>query len=91
MWFFISDASVTSNEGAVEVTSSGTCDQNEYGWHLSPMKLKNGWNELDLKLSSAGITGSQPNLKAMNYIRIYIVGAQKNITVKLDDIYFYEE
>ena len=91
LWLYISDASVTSGEGAIEVTSSGTCDKEEYAWHLSPLGLKNGWNEIDLKLSAAGITGSQPNLKAMNYMRIYLVNVNKSITVKLDDVYFYEE
>ena len=91
MWLYTSSASALTNEGAIEVTSSGTCDQNEYGWHIAPLGLKTGWNEVDLKLADAGVTGGQPNLKAMNYIRIYEIGMNSNITVKLDDIYFYEE
>ena len=43
------------------------------------------------KLSEAGITGGTPDLSQMDYIRIYHLAVSKDLTIKLDDIYFYQE
>ena len=93
LWFYISDISgIDSNEGGqIEVTSSGTFDQNEYSWNLPVKSLKSGWNEIDLRFFNSSITGGNPDRSAMDFIRIYHHGIKKDVTIKLDDIYFYEE
>ena len=90
---YISDLSAfdLNGEGAVEVTSGGTCDDHEFAWHIKNLNLKTGWNDLDLRLDAAGITGGSPDLTAMNYIRIYQLAITKNVTVKLDDVKFCQE
>ena len=92
-WLYLSDADAMDlqAEGAVEVTSSGTCDKREYAWYLHKLNLHTGWNELFLPFSQAGVTGVRPNLAAMNYMRIYHVKVLRPLTLKLDDIYFYQD
>ena len=90
---YISDISAIdlAKEGSIEVTSSGKCDHEEFAWYLSRLNLKQGWNDLDLKLSEAAITGGTPDLSQMDYIRIYHLAVSKDLTIKLDDIRFYQE
>ena len=78
-------------EGAVEITSSGKYDNQEFGWYVKDMGLKQGWNQVDLKLSTAGVTGGSPDLSAINYFRLYSWGIKANTTLLLDDIRFYQE
>jgi hypothetical protein len=93
MKLYISDISAIdlAKEGSIEVTSGGTCDKEEFAWYIAKLNLKQGWNDLDLRLSEAGITGDSPDLSRMNYIRIYHLGVTKDLTIKLDDIRFYQE
>ena len=90
---YISDISAIdlTKEGCIEVTSSGKCDHEEFAWYMGRMNLKQGWNDLDLRLSEAMISGGTPDLSQMDYIRIYHLGLTKDLTIKLDDIYFYQE
>ena len=73
------------------MTSSGKPDVCEAAWYLSGLNLKSGWNEIDLKLSGAGLSGGTPDLQAMNFLRIYSLGVKSKLTVKIDDVYFWEE
>lgn len=93
MKLYISDISAIdlAKEGSIEVTSGGTCDKEEFAWYIAKLNLKQGWNDLDLRLSEAGITGDSPDLSRMNYIRIYHLGVTKDLTIMLDDIRFYQE
>jgi hypothetical protein len=77
--------------GNIEISSSGTCDINELSWGVPLTGLKDGWNELDLKLSQSAITDGRTDLSAVNFFRIYHHGIKNDVTVKLDDIYLYEE
>ena len=90
---YISDISAFDfkKEGCIEVTSSGKCDQEEFAWYIGNMGLHQGWNDLDLKLSEAMVSGGTPDLSQMDYIRIYHLGLSKDLTIKLDDIRFYQE
>ena len=90
---FISDISAIdlTKEGAIEVTSGGICDKEEYAWYIKSLDLKSGWNDLDLSLSRAGVTGDTPDLSRMTYIRIYHLGLKAPVTLKLDDIRFLQE
>ena len=91
---YISDINAIdlSKEGAIEVTSSGTCDKEEYAWYInSNLNLHSGWNQIDLKLAGAGVTGGSPDLTRMNFIRIYHLGVRSDVTLKIDDIKFVQE
>ena len=92
LWFYLSDVNALdlSQPGMLEITSSGTCDADESAWPLSGMGLHDGWNFLDLKLSDATATGTI-DLTHVNYLRIYHLGLKSELTVKIDDVYFYEE
>ena len=76
--------------GQIEVTSSGTCDQQEMNWILPQTfsSLKTGWNRLTLPLEKSDF-----NAKAFNFIRLYMwfdhdKAPNKNFTYKIDNICF---
>ena len=83
LWVYIEDASKMGS-GQIELTSSGTCDQEEMNWGFRG--LQDGWNELILSLDSAGRTGGTPDRTALNYLRIYASG--QTTTFLFDDMYF---
>ena len=85
-WYFISDASLIGN-GSVEISSSGKSDLAEYSWTVQSLKLKNGWNQMTLKLSKAGKTDGDVDLSAINFIRIYH-NCTGSVVTKIDDIKF---
>ena len=93
LWLYVSDASAIdlAKEGCIEITSSGTCDRNEYAWGIGSLDLKTGWNELKLPFSKAAVSGGRPDLEAVNYMRIYHLKVLRTLTLKLDDIYFYQD
>ena len=87
LWLWVSDASLITANCQLEITSSGDCDKNELNWNISSYIKNDGWNEIYLPLSSAGVTGGTFNASAMNYLRIYIFlkdGA--TVDYYLDDI-----
>jgi hypothetical protein len=76
--------------GAFEITSSGHEDEEELQWSIPQMKLlKNGWNEVELKLSEAG---GVPliNLQRVNFLR-FIGDLSSPAVIKIDNIRFYEK
>lgn len=75
LWIYCQDVS-KMGEGQIELTSSGTCDQNELNWSLGQAVTKSGWNELWLELSSGGSTGGTIDFTKVNYLRIYNVNSQ---------------
>lgn len=78
--------------GQIEISSSGKADNNELSWRFSEIdKLETGWNTLDLKLSKANKVGGDIDLSSINWFRIYQGGLTGDITLKLDNIIFYEE
>jgi alpha-L-fucosidase 2 len=83
--YYISDATKLSANNQIEISSSGTCDNNEYFWSM-PTGLVNGWNHFKLKLSNAGKIGT-PNLSAINWFRIYNF-VTASVTAKIDNIRF---
>lgn len=79
-------------DGQIEIGSGGNCDRNELNWIFkSNMKLHTGWNEITLKLSEAGHTGGECNLKAINWIRLYNTNCPHSMTMRIDNIRFFEE
>lgn len=90
---FVSDVSMIdfSKEGAIEISSSGSCDVEELAWRTSSLNLKSGWNDLDLEMRSGAVTGGEPDLRAVNYFRFYQFGIENPVTFKIDDIRFCQE
>ncbi len=80
-WYYISDVSLTGTV-RVEAGSGGKADTDELQWSLSG--LKNGWNEVSLRTSTASRTGTT-NLAAINWFRIYATKSG-SITTRIDDI-----
>ena len=74
-YIYCSDISKLGDQGQVEITSSGTCDKNEYNWNISQCITQTGWNEVWLDLFSAGVTGGEADLSAINYLRIYTLNS----------------
>lgn len=83
---------------ALELTSSGKCDNSEIAWKLAEIKSNNlggelvaGWNHIILPLSTAkatdGSTGAF-DISAINYMRFFMVNGEEdyNITIKFDNM-----
>ena len=87
LWIWVSDASKIG-EGQIELTSSGTCDQQELNWIASAYIKKDGWNELYLPLATAGKSSDAFNAKGLNYVRIYIFPQSGTLDYYIDDIRF---
>ena len=87
-WLYVSDISAFDDAGQVEITSSGTADADEYSWNVNCMDLKNGWNQVFLKITDASVIGS-PDLQAINFFRFYNF-MNKDVLVRIDDIIFTE-
>ena len=85
-YLYCSDISKMGDQGQVEITSSGTCDKNEYNWSITQCVAQTGWNEVWLPLSSAGTTGGAADLTKINYLRIYILNS--SATYYIDNIEF---
>lgn len=74
-YVYCNDISQMGDVGQIEITSSGTCDVNEYNWNVIPYITQTGWNEVWLDLFSAGTTGGLADLSQINYMRIYILNS----------------
>ena len=87
LWVYINDVSLLGG-GQIELTSGGTCDQQELSWSITAHVKKSGWNELYLPLSAATATGGTFNPKSCNYLRIYCEWKNGNVEPKMyfDDI-----
>ena len=48
--FFVEDADALTGNGQIEISSSGTCDQQEYNYNPFAYEIVSGWNELELYL-----------------------------------------
>lgn len=92
---YLSDVSILTkmSQFYIEITSSGTCDQQENAWPLhmvlKPDKLKSGWNTVQLYLTDSYVTDGECDLSAINYIRIFASfdgAALAGETFKVDNI-----
>ena len=50
-WLYVSDASKLEG-GQVEISSSGASDKNRYIWLLNKENIADGWNNIQLQISS---------------------------------------
>jgi len=85
-WLYVSDATKMDG-GQIEVSSSGTSDEREFNWPLSKDNVSDGWNLMQLKISSADQAGGGADLDKINFFRIY-QDLSASITVKIDFIKF---
>lgn len=89
LWIYISDLSKFNGPGQIEISSSGTSDNNEYSWNTEKFvnpNLKTGWNILTLRIREATRIGS-PNLSSINWFRYY-QPSSGSVTYKIDNIKF---
>lgn len=82
-----------AGDAQIEITSGGRADIGELHWtfHADEMNLRQGWNNVSLRLASAKKTGGAINLKAVNYFRLYHTKLNADATLKIDNIRFYED
>lgn len=80
-------------DAQIEITSGGRADVQELHWTFlaDDLKLKTGWNNVSLTLSSAKKTGGAIDLSAVNYFRLYHTRLNDTATLKIDNIRFYED
>ncbi len=91
--FWIEDATKLGNNLSIEIGSGGLPDQAEIQFNVTKANIKNGLNNLNLKLSAGGITAGaagQPNMEAINWFRMYSVGAVAGLKARLDGVMVYE-
>ena len=102
--YYISDiAMLKPGEGQVELTSSNNPDSKELGFPTDFLsKCKNGWNEIDLKLSDGANTSTDGpiDLNAVNWFRFFNAtnvkadddtGAVPYAAAAIKDLYIYAE
>lgn len=87
--FYIDDVSKLATDVAIEISSSTEPDVDEYQWNISKDSLENGWNELWLgytNVANLAVIG-EPNLSAIQRIRVYTVGQKEGLVTIFDNIY----
>ena len=89
-YLYCSNINNKGHTGTVELTSSGTCDDQEITFDINTQIKATGWNEIIVELST-GSKGSTTefNRAACNYFRFYAL--ESNCTYYLDDIDFLYE
>jgi hypothetical protein len=73
-WLYIQDVSQLKTDGQIQFSSANDPDNKRVGWGLDKVlpTCHNGWNHLDLKFTDGYLSGDGgPDLKAMNYMRIF--------------------
>lgn len=86
---FVSDVTkFSASDGQFEITSSGGPDTDEYSWGTGSVNLRNGWNNVTLRMSGAGKSGN-PDLSAINFFRYYkFINDGESVVIKIDNIRF---
>jgi hypothetical protein len=76
--------------GFFEISSSGECDKQELEWKFGhgQIVLVNGWNHIEMKLSTARVTGGDINLGAVNFVRIGKWSQSGYNVIKFDNLHF---
>ena len=75
-YFYCEDRTKLGTQLCVELTSSGTCDQNEITLDLNSYVTRDGWNEIRVPLSSM-VSGSSTafNPAACNFFRLFTLNS----------------
>lgn len=92
--YYVSDVSLIKNNIHIEISSSGSADMGEYNWVVNKNDLVDGWNDIELRVSDAGIslgaTPIDPDLSIINWFRLF--GEKTGvITTRIDGIQLYNE
>ena len=85
--YYIENPDLYAGAGQIEITSSGTCDAQEYNWDLSTMPMEPGWNEWQVDIFEGRETGGMPEFDKINYFRVYFFTDDENL-VALDYVGF---
>lgn len=92
MSFFIDDVTKLAGDMAIELSSAGTPDVDEYQWNVSKAILSNGWNELWLPYNDSTTTViGKPDLSKIQRIRVYTIGQKEGMVTIFDNIYATNE
>lgn len=80
-------------DAQIEITSGGKADVGELHWTFlaDDLNLRQGWNNVSLRMASAKKTGGSIDLTAVNYFRLYHTKLNSEATLKIDNIRFYED
>ncbi len=100
-WLYTDDAAVMKTVTVeLEVTSSGTCDNQESAYvgsldnHVAG-GLQNGWNEVIVPISALDRKNGETNWSAINFVRMYNQGGFSTgdvaMTIALDELVFCGE
>ena len=96
-WFYVSDkdalAAAAFADTGIELTSSGTCDDEETNWrvieNILPQCTENDWNEIRLPFSAGGKTG-ETDWTRVNFFRLFFVNSsslpETPLVIGLDNI-----
>ncbi|PRD48885.1 sialate O-acetylesterase [Sphingobacterium haloxyli] len=86
---YVSDLSKLTGSGQFEISSSGKADLDETAWDFNYLGLKNGWNEVVLKLSAGSNTGGTTDFTGINFLRFYASSEDgESVIFKIDHIRF---
>ncbi len=72
---------------SVEVSSSGSCDNNEIAWEIPVYILESGWNELYLGIEDAVVTEGEPDYTNINYLAMMAMYEEPALDIIVDNIY----
>lgn len=98
-WVFIANDKYLSGNGQIELTSSGTNDQQEKNWIFAKSSLEDGgyetgkWNKIELAFSKASNSGDVTlDVSNVNYFRLYNIadspynGGSDTLTFVISDM-----
>lgn len=78
-YFYCPDRSILGTQFCVELTSSGTWDQNEITLDIDNYVTRDGWNEIIIPLSSMHSGSSSPfDPTACNFFRLFTLNSNCN-------------
>ena len=83
----INDVSLCGEYLVLEITSSGTYDEDEYQWGIEPENLKSGWNTIKCSVfdNPISIVG-KPDLKKIDFIRIFMIECEPGLQLKIENL-----
>jgi hypothetical protein len=83
-------ATTSTGNDQLELTSSGTYDNQELHWDYVQLNLQTGWNHLEMPFSQGITSGGEINLTNVNFFRFYSYRFTSNaaFNMKLDNIRF---
>ena len=84
---YIDEPERYTNNGQIEITSSGRCDAEEYSWDVNSFDMQQGWNEWQIDLYTGNESGGAPDMEKINYFRMYFFTEGDNL-IAIDYVAF---